>query len=335
MRNIADDRCGGFGARAARMVIVSAGLILVLTGNAATSEQETVTAGSTIIMKDDVGRSVAIPRPVRRIVSLAPSVTETLFALGVQDRIVGDTDFCDYPPEAKKIAKIGGPFTPNLEVVLSLKPDLVLLAANTANRKETADALESLHVPAYATSAKTIDEVVASIARLGDILGASEQGRTLTESLRARLYALHRKLAAATPARVLFVVWQEPLISIGQDTFLADALHWAGAESVIRTKQDWPHLNLEEVVQQQPEYLVFASNHPEEVTARLAEVRNLPGWRDMKAIQENKVVIVIDAINRPAPRLIDAIEDLARQLHPAVFAESPRMGITSPKAGAR
>ncbi len=264
-----------------------------------------------------------VPQPVRRIISLAPSLTETIYALGLQDRLVADTDFCDYPPEAKKLPKVGGPFTPNLEVILSLKPDLVLLAANSANRKETADALDLLHVPAYATNARTIDDVLASIARLGEVLGAAEQGHALADALRARLDELHRKLGTAAPVRVLFVVWQEPLISIGQETFLADALRRAGAESVIRTKQDWPHVNLEEVVRQQPDYLVFASAHPEEITAILANMRKLPGWRDMKALQENKVAIVSDAINRPAPRLVDAIEELARDLHPEVFAEGP------------
>jgi iron complex transport system substrate-binding protein len=294
---------------------------------AAQTNPETAKAAAPLIVKDEAGRRVEVPQPVRRIISLAPSLTETIYALGLQDRLVADTDFCDYPAEAKKLPKVGGPFTPNLEVILSLKPDIVLLAANSANRKETADALDLLHVPAYATNARTIDDVIASIARLGEVLGAADQGHALADSLRARLDALHRKLGTAAPVRVLFVVWQEPLISIGQETFLADAMRWAGAESVIRTKQDWPHVNLEEAVKQQPEYLVFASAHPEEITASLANMRTLPGWRDMKALQENRVVIVSDAINRPAPRLVDAIEELARDLHPEVFAEGPHASL--------
>jgi iron complex transport system substrate-binding protein len=290
---------------------------------AAQTNSDNAKPGPPLVVKDDEGRRVEVPQPVRRIVSLAPSVTETLYALGVQDRLVADTDFCDYPPEAKKLPKVGGPFTPNLEVILSLKPDIVLLAARSANRKETADALDLLHVPEYSTSARTIDDVLVSIAKLGEVLGAAEQGHALEISLRARLAELHKKLGTAAPVRVLFVVWQEPLISIGQETFLADALRWAGAESVINTKQDWPHVSLEEAVHQQPDYLVFASSRPEEITATLANMRNLPGWRDMKALQENKVAIVSDAINKPSPRLVDAIEELARDLHPEVFAEGP------------
>ncbi|HUK30770.1 MAG TPA: ABC transporter substrate-binding protein, partial [Candidatus Acidoferrum sp.] len=229
------------------------------SSSAGQTNQDNAKTAAPMVVKDDAGRRVEIPQPVRRIVSLAPSVTETLYALGVQDRLVADTDFCDYPSEAKKLPKVGGPFTPNLEVILSLKPDVVLLAANSANRKETADALDLLHVPAYATDARTIEDVVASIAKLGEVLGAAEQGHALADSLHARLAELHRKLGTAAPVRVLFVVWQDPLISIGQETFLADALRWAGAESVINTKQDWPHVSLEEVLRLQPDYLVFAS----------------------------------------------------------------------------
>lgn len=276
-----------------------------------------------LVVKDEVGRSVEVPQPLKRIISLAPSVTETIYALGAQDRLVADTDVCNYPPAAQKLAKIGGPFTPNLEIIVSLKPDLVVAAANSGNRKETVDSLDLLHVPTYATNAKTVDDVLSSIVKLGDVLGVGEQGRTLSDSLRARLLDLHRRLENITPTRVLFVVWQEPLISIGQETYIADALRRAGAESVISTKQDWPRVSWEEVVHLQPAYLVFASAHPEEITATLNGMRNLPGWRDLKAVEENKIVIVSDAINLPAPRLVDAIEELARRLHPEAFADVP------------
>jgi iron complex transport system substrate-binding protein len=284
-------------------------------------------AGAPLIVKDDMERSVAVPQPLKRIISLAPSVTETIYALGAQDRLVADTDVCNYPPAAQKLPKVGGPFTPNLEVIVSLKPDLVVVAANSGNRKETADALDLLHVPTYATNAKTIDDVLNSIVKLGDVLGVGEQGRALSDSLRARLQDLHHRLENIVPTRVLFVVWQEPLISIGQETYIADALRHAGAESVISTKQDWPKVSWEEVVRLQPAYLVFASAHPEEITAMLAGVRNLPGWRDLKAVEENKIVIVSDAINMPAPRLVDAIEELARHLHPEAFVDVPHVPV--------
>jgi iron complex transport system substrate-binding protein len=280
-----------------------------------------------LIVKDEVGRTVEVPQPLKRIISLAPSVTETIYALGAQDRLVADSDVCNYPPAAQKLPKIGGPFTPNLEVIVSMKPDLVVAAANSGNRKEAVDALDLLHVPTYATNAKTVDDVLTSVVRLGDVLGVGEQGRALSESLRLRLQDLHRRLENVAPTRVMFVVWQEPLISIGQDTYIADALRRAGAESVIQTKQDWPHIGWEEVVRLQPAYLVFASAKPEEITVTLNGMRNLPGWRDLKAVEENKIVIVSEAINLPAPRLVDAIEELAKRLHPEAFVEAPKIPV--------
>ena len=276
-----------------------------------------------LVVKDEAGRTVEIPQPVKRIISLAPSVTETIYALGLQDRLIADTDACNFPPAAQKLPKVGGPFTPNLEVIVSMKPDLVVVAANSGNRKETADALDLLHVPTYATNANTVDDVLISIARLGDVLGAGEQGRALSESLRVRLQDLHRRLEHTTPTRIFFVVWHEPLMSIGQDTYIADAMRRAGAESVIPIKEGYPRVSWEEVVRAQPEYLVFGSSRPEEITAMMANVRNLPSWRDLKAVEENKVVIVNDGINSPAPRIVDAIEELARRVHPEAFVDVP------------
>ncbi|HXQ98470.1 MAG TPA: cobalamin-binding protein [Candidatus Limnocylindrales bacterium] len=287
------------------------------------AERDKTTPLAPRMVTDEVGRHVEIPQPVRRIVSLAPNVTEMIYALGAESRLVGDSDACDYPPDAQKKTKVGGPFTPNLEQIVALKPDLVLIAANSGNRRETADALDLLHIPTYATNAFTIEDILKSIVDLGDVIGATEQARTVTASMRAKMDQLRTKLADTKPAHVLFVIWQEPLISIGRNTFLADALRLAGAESIIDTRQDWPHVNMEEVVHLQPEYLVFAPDHSSEMATHLAALRSTPGWRDLKAVQENRVAVVSDAINRPAPRLIDAVVELARQLHPEAFANAP------------
>ncbi len=306
------------------ILFCASGELCAQTVPPAQTNGDSAKSNAPLIVKDEVGRTVEVPQPLKRIISLAPSVTETIYALGAQDRLVADTDVCNYPPAAQKLPKIGGPFTPNLEVIVSLKPDLVVAAANSGNRKEAVDALDLLHVPTYATNAKTVDDVLTSVVKLGDVLGVGEQGRVLSESLRARLQDLHHRLDNVAPARVLFVVWQEPLISIGQETYIADALRRAGAESVIQAKQDWPHIGWEEVVRLQPAYLIFASAHPEEVMAMLNGMKNLPGWRDLKAVEQNKIVIISEAINLPAPRLVDAIEELAKRLHPEAFADVPK-----------
>lgn len=268
---------------------------------------------------DETGRSVRIPVSARRVVSLAPSLTETVYALGLQDRLVGDTDYCDFPADARKKHKVGGAINPNLEEVASLRPDLALVTKGL-NRLETVSALERLGIPAYATDPHTVEEIVASSRRLGEVLGAAEAGTSLAVELEQKLTELKQRLAGVAPKKVLFVVWTEPLISVGQHTFIADALRHAGAHSIVDSRQDWPQISLEEVVHLQPEYLVFASSHAEGVTYNVETLAKRPGWDSLEAVRQRKYVVITDAVNRTSPRIVEAIEDLARQLHPEIFA---------------
>ena len=277
-------------------------------------------AAPVVEVTDETGRRVSVPQPVRRVVSLAPSLTETLYALGAQGLLVGVTDYCDYPPEAQTKPKVGGPINPNLEQVVALKPDLVLVT-KSINRRETVEALERLGVAAYVADARTVEGVLTSTARVAEVVGAREAGEALVTSLRARLAELKRLLGARPPQRVLFIVWSDPLISVGRETFLADALRWAGARSVVDTAQDWPRLSLEEVVRLQPDYLVFAGSHPEKGEREFAALRDRSGWRNLEAVRQRRIVVVSEAVNRPSPRLVEAIFELARQLHPDAFAE--------------
>ena len=269
---------------------------------------------------DEAGRTVMIPQPVQRIVSLAPSLTETLYALGLQDRLVGDTDYCDYPEDARKKTKVGGAINPNLEQIAALRPDLVLVT-KSLNRYDTVRALDSLGIPAYATDPHTVDEIVSSTERLAEILGVPEAGNALALDLEHHLSALKQRLGAFPPRRVLFIVWAEPLISIGKDTFIADALREAGALSIVDSTQSWPQMNLEEVVKLQPEFLVFAASHGGMAARDIDVLTSLPGWRILDAVRNRRFAVISDAVNRPAPRIISAIEDLARQLHPEAFIE--------------
>ncbi|HET7108084.1 MAG TPA: cobalamin-binding protein [Candidatus Acidoferrum sp.] len=271
---------------------------------------------------DEFGRTIRLPQLPSRIVSLAPSLTETVYALGAQDRLVGDTDYCDYPPDAKKKKKVGGPINPNLEEIAALHPDLVLVTKEI-NRLDTVRALDSLGIPAYATDARTVDEILSTTRKLADVLGVPENGKSLTADLQARLSALQSKLEAIPPSRVLFIVWTEPLISVGKNTFIADALRRADATSIVESTQDWPQMSLEEVVRLRPEYLVFAESHSDSASREFEALANRPGWNILEAVRNRHFAVVSDAVNRPAPRIVSAIEDLARQLHPLAFQEAP------------
>jgi cobalamin transport system substrate-binding protein len=269
---------------------------------------------------DETGRTIRVPQPVQRIVSLAPSLTETIYALGLQDRLVGDTDYCDFPPEAQQKPKVGGAINPSLEVIAALRPDLVLVT-KSLNRLETVHALEELGIPSYATDPHTVGEIISSTQRLAEVLGAPEAGTTLAKDLERRLAETQQRIAPLPPRRVLFIVWRDPLISVGKDTFIADALHRAGAISIVDSSQSWPQLSLEEVVHQQPEFLVFAESHSEAAPPDVEALASLPGWRILGAVRNRRYALISDAVNRPAPRIVSAIEDLAKQLHPEAFVE--------------
>jgi iron complex transport system substrate-binding protein len=287
--------------------------------------RENATSPSPVQVKDETGRAVRIPQPVRRIVSLAPSVTETLFALGVGDRLVGDTDFCDYPPEAKKKAHIGGPVNPNIEAIAALHPDLVV-ATREINRRETVYSLERLGIAVYTTDPQSVEQVLTSTERLGELLGAGEAGRLLTANVRRRLGELDRRLAGLPPKDVLMVVWLDPLISVGRNTFLDDALRHAGARSVIDSPQSWPTIDLEEVVHLQPQYLIISNENKQQVQRELAEFQRRPGWRRLDAVRNRRFIVLSEAISHPSPRLADGIEQLARALYPSEFTAGASLG---------
>jgi iron complex transport system substrate-binding protein len=304
-----------------RSVVIVA-LLCGTLGFADLHAEQTANASSTKesfrTVQDETGRSVRIPIPVRRVVSLAPSMTESIFALGMDDLLVGDTDYCDYPPAAIKKHKVGGAINPSLEEIAALKPDVVLVTKGL-NRLETVQSLERLGIAAYATDPHTIDEIRRSVHRLAEVLGNSAAGEALDNELLQQESSLRQRLQNTVSKRVLFIVWTDPLISVGKHTFIADALEHAGLVSVVESPQDWPQISLEEIVRLQPEVLVFASGHSEAVSRDVDALAKRPGWDQLDAVKHRKFAVISDAVNRPAPRLLSAVEDLARQLHPEAF----------------
>jgi iron complex transport system substrate-binding protein len=276
------------------------------------------------VVTDEVGRRVAIPTNVKRIVTLAPNLTEIVYALGIEGRLVGDTDFCDIPPAATRKPHVGNPQNPSLETIVALHPDLVL-ATTSINRTETVDALQRMGIAVYTSDPHTVRGMLDSFARMADLMGEKKRGDELIAGLRQRLDAVQARVTDKPLAHVLFVVWEQPLITIGQNTFIADALRWAGAESVITSDRNWPQIDIEEVVRLQPDYIVFTSKHRGASTQELVELRKRPGWQGLDAVEMGHVVDVSEEALRPSPGLIDAIEQLARELHPNAFALSREM----------
>src|SRR5712664_85956 len=254
---------------------------------------------------DEVGRTVRVPQPVRRIVSLAPSLTETIYALGLQDRLVGETDYCDYAHDAQKKTKGGGAINPSLEQIAAWHPDLVLMT-KSLNRLETVHSLNNLGISSYATDPHTVAEIISSSRKLAEVLGFPEAGERIAADMQRRLAGLHERIGALPPKRVLFAVWTEPLISIGKDTFIADAMRRAGAVSIVDSSLNWPQVSLEEVARLQPDFLVFAASHSETIAPQFESLAGLPAWQILDAIRNHRFAVISDAVNRPAPRIVSA-----------------------------
>ncbi len=281
------------------------------------------TPAATKIVTDETGRRVAVPVNVRRVVSLAPNLTETLYALGLADKLAGDTIYCDTPEAAKEKPHVGAPVNPNLEAIVALHPDLVL--ATSINRWETVDALAKLGIAVYTTDPHTVTAMLETTTLLGDLLGAHEQAVALVAKLQGELDATAEPLREKPLAHVLFTVWEDPPISIGQNTFVADALRWAGAESVILSKEDWPQVSMEEIVRLRPEYIVLISNHAGGVgdaSKQITDLRGRAAWSELEAVRLGRVVVVDEEFVRPSPGLVGAIVNLAHGLHPDVFGSA-------------
>jgi len=265
------------------------------------------------IITDQTGRRVDVPENPKRIISLAPSITETLYALGLGDRIVGDTEYCDYPPEARLKPHVGALLNPSLEKIVALKPDLVLGIAE-ANRRETADQLDRLGVPLYGLTAHSVEETLNSIEDLGKVLGRGAQAHELVAGLRRRVDAVKQEVEHAPRPKVLFVVWYRPLITAGPHTFIADAIGIAGGISISDDLAgEWPRLSLEDALHRDPDIILFPKS--ESFSPSLDEFQQLAGWKDFRAVKDHRMYFVPDTINRPSPRLIDAMEEVARVLH--------------------
>ncbi len=269
------------------------------------------------IVTDEIGRQVAIPRYPRRVISLAPSVTEMLFALGVEERIVGVTSYCDYPPAARGKERVGDVLNPSLERILALQPDLVILSTAT-QLERFAQRLEAAGIPLYVVDVERVEDVFRSLENVGAIMGCRTEAERVVRALRARLERVRARVRGRPRPRVLLVVQRDPLIVPGRGAFMTDLVQEAGGQSITAdAEREWTPYSLETVVARAPDVIILPSREP--VTRRLTNVR----WPELEATpafrQGRVYAIHNDVLMRPGPRLIDGVEALARVLHPEVF----------------
>lgn len=276
-----------------------------------------------LTLTDALGKQVVIKAPPQRIVSMSPPITETLFALGLGERIVGVTRFCDYPPAAREKDKVGGIIDPSLEKTVALNPDIVF--ATVGNPLPVLQALEAGGVTVFAVDPKTYEEACASVETLGRICDAREAATRVAGEMRAAAEEVRARVAgAADRPRALFVVWLEPLFVAGPGTFMDDLLSICGAQNVAGDMDNpWKQHSVEMAVAADPEVLVLSAEHAptaDDAQARLAALRRSSAWRGVTAVKTGRIVLVHgDLVMRTTPRLARGLRILAEGIHPELY----------------
>ncbi|HSO73402.1 MAG TPA: cobalamin-binding protein [Blastocatellia bacterium] len=259
---------------------------------------------------DEIGREIRVKPEPRRIVSLAPSITETLFALGLGGRIVGVTSFCDYPPEAETIVKVGDTLRPSIERIVALKTDLVI-ASTASQLQQFVYNLDEVSIPVYVSDPRGVDGVLESILRIGELTGATVRAQELKSELSARIEGVRTRLSGRERPRVLCILGSSPLITIGARSFITDLINQAGGQSISEELAgDYPQYSLETAVAKRPE-VIFNQTGEAGIPERL---KPTPAGRSGRVFQLDDNLLM-----RPGPRIVDGLEQMARKLHPEVF----------------
>lgn len=301
---------------AALQTLSIATLILILTTSCVDRHPNSSTSNATREVVDEAGRRVQLPLHIDRIVSLAPNLTEIVYAVGAGGRLVGDTEYCDYPQEAKSVAKIGDTMHPSIERIIALKPQLVLVS--TASQLEAfTKQLDEQKIAVYVTNPRSLDEVFRSIGTLGDFFGTHEQAEKLVADLRKRSETVEAIVKQAKPLKVFYQVSGEPLYTIGREAYLTDLVRRAGGVSVTADVPGaFPRFSDEAALAARPEAIILPSG------GSMGTANSTPAaaLKNSPAVLNNRVYkINDDHLSRPGPRLVDGLEEMARALHPEAF----------------
>ncbi len=272
------------------------------------------TAQAEVSVKDDLGQTIRLAAPARRIVSLAPHVTELLYAAGAGDRLAGAVQYSDYPEAAKQLPRVGGYSMVDLEAVIALKPDLVV-AWKSGNRDAHLDKLRALNIPVYINEPRRIDDVADSLIRLGELAGSGPVARQAAERFRARHADLARRYSGSAPVRLVYVIWNQPLMTVNGQHLISDVVRLCGGENVFASlPQLAARISVEAVLAANPEAIV-ASGMGEARPDWLDDWRK---WKSLSAVQRNNLYFIRpDLMQRHTPRILDGAQELCAHLEEA------------------
>jgi iron complex transport system substrate-binding protein len=267
---------------------------------------------------DDAGKRVRVSVRPERIVSLAPNLTEIVYKVGAGSRLVGNTTYCDYPPEAQGVAKVGDTLHPSIERIIALRPQLILVS--TASQLETfTRQLEEQQIAVYVTDPRNLQGVIRSIRAIGDLLGQPEEAGRVADELSARARQVEEAIKTGRSVSVFYQLSVEPLYTAGRDSYITDLISRAGGHSVTSDVPGaWPRYSDEAALASRPEAIIMATGGSmgEANTEIAAALKKSPAAMNGRIIKING-----DYLSRPGPRLIDGLEQMARALHPEAFGQ--------------
>jgi iron complex transport system substrate-binding protein len=267
---------------------------------------------------DQLGREVLVPDDPKRVVSLAPSITEIVFALGEGHRLQGVTQHCDYPPEAGSLPRVGSYVHLDLEKIVALKPDLCL-GTRDGNPREVAAKLESLNIPVYAVNPRDLETVMDTLLEIGRLLHAEERAELLVKDMRRRIEAVKVRVAGTEERpSVFFQIGIVPIVSVGTHTFIDELIATAGGRNLAAGSNPYPRFSREQIVALEPEVIIITSMTRGQDFEPVRDEWNQ--WSSLPAVRNRRIHIVdSDLFDRPSPRLVEGLELLGRLIHPELW----------------
>jgi len=259
---------------------------------------------------DGIGRKIELAKRPERIVSLAPNITEILFALQLGHKVAGVTDFCDFPEEARHKPKVGWLISPGIEKIISLRPDIVF-ATTEGNKPEIVDELERMNIKTYVLNPHDINDVLSDITEIGNVTGQRSIAQELTGSLTRRINTVKKKAMEGRQKRVIYLVSANPIISAGPGSFIHDLIITAGGINVLSDSPiRYPRIDMEEIILKDPEVIIA----PDDLTEQIHEWKKR--WSGISAIRNGAVYPVNpDIVSRPGPRIVDGLEMIYEYIH--------------------
>ncbi len=285
---------------------------------------QVLAANFPVTVKDDLGTSITINEKPERIISLAPSNTEILYALGLEDKIVGVTTYADYPAVAAEKDKIGSIIEPSIEKIVALEPDIVV--ASDINKMQTYKRLKELGLNVVGFKAKNVDEAIQIIKRMGKVTGKGEKAQEIVTDMYIQLAEIsnmvEKYVQGKSKPKVFYELWHDPLYTAGKNTFVDDLINLAGGINIgADARGEWPQYSLEKLLTENPGvYIAILHSTPEGVTAK--EIKNRDRYGTLKAVRNDRVYIVDqNIVSRPSPRLIEGLKAFVKAIHPELAAE--------------